>query len=149
MFTNGALTTFKEIMNEFFYDWKMTANPQINKDTDGYWINKTSLFQENGEYFLTYETSSYSVSESALKSFQDFYSNLYLSDPEFETVLDFIESEWNDNELKKVSNGFEIGNLKIECNNFKYFLVLSSTRNELTKKTFQKFNNFYELLNKS
>ena len=147
MFTHGNIDTFKELMNEFFYDWRMTPNPQVNTEPDGYWVNKTSLFIRDGEFFLTYKTTSYAVSAAVFSQFKDFYDNLYSHDQDFEVALDYIENEWNSNELTKVADGFLIGGLKVQLKDFKYYLINSTQNVEITKRTFQKINRFYDLLN--
>ena len=144
-FSEGKITSFKGIMNEFFYDWGMTSSPQIHKEEDGFWINKTSLFTEDGKIFLTYKTSCYEVDDLAYKSFESFY-NMYQGDLEFENVLDMIESEQNKNDMVQEGEIFKIGSLSFSPSNFKYWAHGANFTREINKSTFQKIQVFYALM---
>ncbi len=88
--------SFKELIGHIFYDWGFTANPQIKSfKTGGFWINKTSIISHETQYSLEYKTSSYSISNKTMKSFNEFYVHLYLNDDEFELFLNFLENSWN------------------------------------------------------
>lgn len=146
-FTDSKLTSFKQIMNEFFYDWGMTKSPQINQSSDrDFWINKTSLFKEEDSFYLTYKMDNYEVSPEAFNAFSDFYHRLYKGDDQFDMVLGFIEDEWFENDLQTTATGFNIGELQIVAEDFKYLLKKPNFSQEISKRTFQKIQSFYQLI---
>lgn len=154
MFTDGTLSTFKEIMNEVFYDWGMTKSPQINEDTDGFWINKTSLFKKEDKYYLTYKTTCFEVEESAFNSFSNFYHNLYKGDTGFEAVLEDLEgySDWHKDIPRKEGMNLIWGNFSLLAENFKYIVELKDDdgsvlyKKEVSKVSYQKMSKFFEML---
>lgn len=145
-FSDGSVGSFKEIMNEFFYDWGMTSSPQIHKETEGFWINKTALFKEDDKFYLTYKTSCFEVSEEAFTQFEKFYAMIE-KDQEFEDVLSMMENHYNNNDLQKTNQGFTIGSLSLVAENLKYMARDSNFEREIKKSTFQKIQAFYNLMN--
>lgn len=148
-FYDSELTHFKEIMYEFFYDWGMTHGfPQIKKDGDGYWINKTSLFKEENEYYLTYKMNTWKVSKEAFNDFKNFYENLYKNDPLFEKILDNVSHFYFDEGVTLSQNnlGFFIGPVSIITNNGKFYMIDKNQNLEINKKTFEKVRQLWSLL---
>ncbi len=119
MFHDGELKTFKEILNELFYDWKMTQNPQLHHEKDGgFWVNKTSIFIREHKAYLTYKMDTYLILPEAYLAFIEFYTHFYADDLEFQDFLDDLEDVWmsEGNEWLAHKDGYQMGDLSITVN---------------------------------
>jgi hypothetical protein len=145
MFPQGKIDTFNELLGHFFYDWKMTSDPQIHFNSDGYSVNKTVFFKKDDVFYLSYKMDLYEVDPSVHVLFQRFY-DLYLNDPKFSLVLDEIENEWNLNELEKTVSGFRIGKVSITARDYRYYLKSAYCDVEIDKQTFQKVSKLFDLI---
>lgn len=117
MFHDGELKSFKEILNELFYDWKMTKNPQLHHEKDGgYWVNKTSIFIRDHKAYLTYKMDTFLIHPQAYLAFVEFYTHFYSGDEAFQDFLDDLEDVWLSEGTKWVAkeNMYTMGDLKIE-----------------------------------
>lgn len=134
MFHNAELKNFKEILNELFYDWKMTSNPQLHHEKDGgFWVNKTSIFIREHKAYLTYKMDTFLIHPQAYLDFLEFYTHFYADDQEFQDFLDDLEDVWmNDGtEWTETESGYNIGDLSISL--FSDGSGLCKTKNEEKK----------------
>lgn len=144
-FTDGTIKTFQEIMKEFFYDWHMTQDPQIKQSPEGFWINKTSLFLEDGKYYLTYKTDNFEVEPQAFNDFSRFYHDLYVGDSEFEKSLGEIEDNMGEIAIES-DQELTIGKVSFVAKNFKYYQKNNQSEVEISKRTFLKVKKFWEMM---
>ena len=147
----SKLLNFKGILNEFFYDWGYTPNPQIKQESDGgFWINKTSLFIREGEYHLTYKLDSYLVSPKAFANFQEFYTHLYQGDEEFAAFLDALSDVWmfsKASTFTKTPSGYCFGDLVLTiASDYSGALTLKGEESTLQKSTVEKIERFITML---
>jgi hypothetical protein len=141
----GEIRTLKELFTEIFYDWGFTPeqSPQIHKDGDGYWINKTSLFLEADKYVLSYKTESWYVTPKVYEAFAKFY-DLYEGDWELEQVLGQIGDVWDSKaNLQKTTTGFSLKEVAIGKKDGQPFLWTKSANFPISETTYLKLMKLY------
>lgn len=141
----GEIKTLKEVFTEVFYDWGFTPEyaPQIHKDGDRYWINKTSLFPENGKFVLTYKMESWYVTPRVYEAFAKFYE-FYEGDEELEKVLGEIGDLWDSKtKLKKTNTGFSLKEFAVGKEKDQYFMFTKSGRYPIKESTYLKLMKLY------
>lgn len=148
------INNFKQLMSAVFYDWGHTygAHPEINQSSDGsFWINKTYIYEKDGEYLLEYKTSREFISKEIFEKFKSFYQN-YKGDKEFEKLLTLLSDSWYPEEKRefiftKKDNIYNLNNkLFITQGNFnRFFLDYQNEKKEISQDLFNKFCNFYLL----
>lgn len=143
--TDGYISNFKELLNEFFYDWNMGPHQKLIKNSEGFFINKTALFKEDNRYILSYKTDSWEVSSHVFEKMNKFF-NLYKGDSEFQKVLDAISLEWGNNELEKQDKIFTIGQVQIVKKENSYFFIYQNNAQIISHNTFQKVSHLWSLL---
>jgi len=73
------INTFAELMHEIAYDWMVGSGEKAlhkDKDEHGYWINKTSIYERDGKYYLEYKMNCHEVSKNAFRKLEHFYDLL-------------------------------------------------------------------------
>lgn len=149
-----VITSFKELMDEVFYDWGMTRDlQQINVSDGGYWINKTLIFQEpdNNQtnylvWFLSYKTETSKIDNTVMTHFETFFE-FYNKDKEFWNLLNYIENNWYKNDFIITSNTISLGKLEfVKDIDLKYYIKFQETKVEIKKTSYQKLTKFVELL---
>ena len=149
------MKSFKELMDNIFYDWGYTygQGSEITKRKDGSFnINKTDIFFRDDKYLLTYKTDCSEISNELFENFNKFYE-FYKDDSKFEDFLTIIGNYWypqdtdfsfifNDDSYK-LNNSFMIKELSddriiLQTKDNKYNEVIS-------KDIFDKFVLFYNL----
>ena len=149
---DSTLNSFNELMDEVFYDWGFSHQPQqLNKADRGYWINKTEIFQELDEndqliWVLAYKTSSFKIDEQAMSHFKTFF-DFYDNDKEFQNALNYVENNWHKNNFIISDDKISLGKLEfVKAPDLKYYIKYESTDLELSKKSFQKLRKFAEMI---
>ncbi len=87
MSSEEVIDTFEKLMNEISYDWpgsdwpkdvpKITKYDAGTDEIDGYGMQKTTIFREDGECWLTYKEDKSKVSGYVYHKFEQFYDLLY------------------------------------------------------------------------
>lgn len=70
MYTEGKISTFRELMDEVTWSWEQAY--EIHKHEDGYSLNK--LYIKPTE--VTYKTSSWELAPGVFEKFERFYALL-------------------------------------------------------------------------
>ena len=152
-----TINSFKELLNEVFYDWDYYSNNRFKKDNSGrgFSWNKTSLFYKNGEYILEYKMDKYKVDALVYKKFEVFYKTLE-NDNEFIKILDILEQEWfswDKLHLVNKDNYIVINNIKVleneaslDINEEIGFQSYNNVTIRVKKKLYSKILFLYKLL---
>lgn len=88
MYFEGIIDTFEKLMDEIMWDWPDSSNPKGSPKihrysnprhtaTQGYGMNKTAIFQENGKFWCEYKETQYEVTPEVFAKFEQFYLLLY------------------------------------------------------------------------
>lgn len=97
-----TIHTLEEILNDFFYDWVDTDYFPMQTEeiygTIGFGINKTSVYMQDGEYWLSYKTSTSKVSPQAFFDLQKLMMVLENSINAQDKMKEFAES-WMGNDF--------------------------------------------------
>lgn len=149
---DSTINTFKDLMDEVFYDWGFTHRPQqLNESKGGYWINKTEIFQEPDEndnlvWTLAYKTTSFKIDDSVMSHFKTFFE-FYNNDSEFQNILNYVENNWHKNDFIVNQEKITLGKLEfVKAPDLKYYIQHSNINLEISKKSYQKLNKFVEML---
>ena len=116
-----------ELMSSIFYDWGYSYGEQeiqYDKKDNIYWINKTTLYTENGKHYLSYKMELLEISEEVYNKFALFFDK-YDKNKEFESFLTIIQDHWFKKPYKvfKSKNSFNINNsILIEIKNDRVFI---------------------------
>lgn len=97
------ICTLEELMEDVFYDWGFTQGNQINKMTlpeKGFWVNKTYIFERNGEFFLNYKTDEAPIEPEIFQEFSKM-AEAYLGDSGIREKLNDYGSKWGDKDFPK------------------------------------------------
>ena len=157
VFFHGEIKTFKDLIDEIFYDWGMAFNvtQQINKTKNGYWINKTEIFTDedldgNTCWFLSYKTTTFKITNEVMNQFKTFF-DFYDQDLEFNSCLFGIEDNFNKNDFIINNDQISIGKCVFyKGEDFKYFMKENSQNPiEIKKTTYQKILTFSQMISRS